>query len=163
MSYDVLTTPQFDREVKKLSKKYRSLKADLNDLSEQLSENPMSGDPLGENLFKVRLAISSKGRGKSGGGRVVTFLRRPNAEIYLIAIYDKSEIASLSKQQIKAILKAAGLSNEWSNRTKRIYHLLVLNEELLDKSAIKMQICLFFESNYCCPALESYMYRLGSK
>ncbi|MCA1750498.1 MAG: type II toxin-antitoxin system RelE/ParE family toxin [Cryomorphaceae bacterium] len=112
MSYDVLTTPQFDREVKKLSKKYRSLKADLNDLSEQISENPMSGDPLGENLFKVRLAISSKGRGKSGGGRVVTFLRRPNAEIYLIAIYDKSEIATLSKQQIKAILKAAGLSNE---------------------------------------------------
>lgn len=109
MSYEILTTPQFDREVKRLCKKYYSLKDDLASLGKQLEENPAEGDPLGDNLFKVRFSISSKNRGKSGGGRVITFLKRIDQRVFLIAIYDKSEVSSLSKQKIKAMLKAGDL------------------------------------------------------
>lgn len=109
MSYEILTTPQFDREVKRLCKKYSSLKEDLASLGHQLEENPIRGDPLGNDLFKVRFSISSKNRGKSGGGRVITLIKRIDQRVYLIAIYDKSEISSISKQKIKEMLKDADL------------------------------------------------------
>lgn len=58
-----------------LTKKYRSLKSELENLGKELSENPTSGTPLGNDVYKVRLAISSKGKGKSGGARVITCVR----------------------------------------------------------------------------------------
>ena len=55
-----------------MAKKYQSLKTDLALLFKSLEENPMQGTPLGKNCYKIRLAISSKGKGKSGGARVIT-------------------------------------------------------------------------------------------
>jgi len=74
-----------------------------------LKNEPESGTPLGFHLFKIRLKISSKGRGKSGGARVITFLVHQEKEIYLIAIYDKSEVENLSKEQLKGLLTDSGL------------------------------------------------------
>ena len=72
MNYNVLTIPSFDRQLKKLAKKYPSLKIEYKDLIQSLKHNPTQGISLGKNCFKIRLSISSKGKGKSGGGRVIT-------------------------------------------------------------------------------------------
>src|SRR6266487_1709209 len=99
MSYKVNFTLDFERHSKRLSKKYKSLRSDLTQLVNQLKSEPELGIPLGSNLFKIRLKISSKGKGKSGGARVITFLIKHEKEIYLVAIYDKSEVENLSKDQ----------------------------------------------------------------
>jgi mRNA-degrading endonuclease RelE of RelBE toxin-antitoxin system len=72
MSYRVLSIPLFDKQFKRLAKKYPSLKKELKELSESLEQHPGQGTPLGRNCYKIRLAIASKGKGKSGGARVIT-------------------------------------------------------------------------------------------
>jgi mRNA-degrading endonuclease RelE of RelBE toxin-antitoxin system len=73
MSFKVELSPAFKKESKRLSKKYVSLKEELAILFTELKEDPKMGDPLGNNVHKIRLAIKSKGRGKSGGARVISF------------------------------------------------------------------------------------------
>lgn len=72
MSYNVLPIPPFDRQLKRLSKKYPSLKEEFLELVDSLEENPEQGTALGKNCYKIRLAIASKGKGKSGGARLIT-------------------------------------------------------------------------------------------
>lgn len=86
------------------------MKSDLNDLIQILKEKPDFGIPLGCNIFKIRLAITSKGKGKSGGARIITYLVTEHKEIYLVYIYDKSQIENITKEQILELLKTAGLS-----------------------------------------------------
>lgn len=109
MSYKVFPTPEFKRFFKKLLKKYPSLKSDLQLLIEKLSENPKTGIPLGYGIYKIRLEISSKGRGKSGGARVITFLVYKENEVYLVYIYDKNQLENITKEQILKMLRQAGL------------------------------------------------------
>ncbi len=105
MSYNIIATPKFLKEAKKLGKKYHSLKEDLSLLIEELQQNPMLGTALANNCYKVRIAIKSKGKGKSGGARVITHLVIENDTIYLLSIYDKSEYESISDSEIKELLK----------------------------------------------------------
>jgi mRNA-degrading endonuclease RelE of RelBE toxin-antitoxin system len=72
MSYNIIAVPTFRKELKKLAKKYSSLKTDLAHLFEILEDNPIQGTPLGRNCYKIRLAIGSKRKGKSGGARIIT-------------------------------------------------------------------------------------------
>ncbi len=74
MKYNVLATPPFEKQLKRLAKKYPSLKVEYANLLDALGENPYKGVSIGDNCFKVRLAIASKNRGKSGGARVITHL-----------------------------------------------------------------------------------------
>jgi len=83
MSFEVLATEPFTRKLKRLVKKHRSLKADLAELIEALSANPEQGTSLGNNCFKIRLSISSKGKGKSGGARVITYVRVDATTVFL--------------------------------------------------------------------------------
>ena len=108
MSFDVELTDHFKKEAKKLTKKYRSLKAELEALGEQLAENPTTGTPLGHDVYKVRLAIASKGKGKSSGARVITFVKVVKEKVYLVSIYDKGQLDNLTKDQIIELLKKAG-------------------------------------------------------
>lgn len=81
-------------------------------LEQKLMENPKIGDNYGSNIYKVRLADESKGKGKSGGFRVITYLveeTTTDTDIYLITIFDKSEDASIGKDDIKKIIKSEGL------------------------------------------------------
>ena len=68
----IFSTPNFDKEAKALLKKYPSLPDDLELLFESLQHNPVQGTSLGNDCYKIRLAIRSKGKGKSGGARVIT-------------------------------------------------------------------------------------------
>lgn len=109
MNYSVYPTPDFKKFFKKLYKKYPSLKADLQDLIKTLSEKPDTGINLGHGVYKIRLAISSKAKGKSSGARVITYLFIEDKEVYLVFIYDKSQLENITKEQIFEMLKKASL------------------------------------------------------
>lgn len=104
MSYSIIAVPTFKKEAKKLSKKYNSLKLDLALLFEKLQLNPELGVPLGKNCFKIRVSISSKNKGKSGGARVITNFVVSKNTIYLLSIYDKSEKEALSDKELNELL-----------------------------------------------------------
>ena len=105
MSYSVSSLPLFDKQVKKLAKKYPSLKNDLSELISSLSEKPLLGTALGNNFYKIRLAISSKGKGKSGGARVITYIKITQNTVYLTYIFDKSEKSTISDLELEQIFK----------------------------------------------------------
>jgi mRNA-degrading endonuclease RelE of RelBE toxin-antitoxin system len=109
MSYKIFITDAFEKELKKLSKKYPSLKTDFKILILSLKENPIQGQPLGKDCFKIRVAITSKGKGKSGGSRVISCVKIVASSVFLIAIYDKSEKESINDRELDALLKRAGL------------------------------------------------------
>lgn len=101
----IITTASFRREAKPLLKKYRSLKPELARLAEILQQDSTHGEPLGQDCYKIRLAIASKSRGKSGGARLITYRRVVDAttqtvKLFLLSIYDKSETASIGKEEI---------------------------------------------------------------
>lgn len=112
MNYRIVLDDSFEREVKRLNKRYASLKADLANLCQQLYANPHLGTDLGVGLRKIRMAITSKGRGKSGGARVITFtvvVAVEETEINLLYVYDKAERASISRKEIEELLRKNGL------------------------------------------------------
>ncbi len=85
MSYKIIAISNFRKEAKKLYKKYPSLKGELFELGKELSIQPALGTPLGNNCYKIRTAISSKGRGKSGGGRVICYVHvTPNIGLFAL-------------------------------------------------------------------------------
>lgn len=102
---------KFKREAKRLSKKFHSLKAELKELNKTLTKEPNTGTSLGNNIYKIRLAIKSKGKGKSGGGRIITYLINDSKEIYLQTIYDKSELDNIDDKTIKSIIQSLNLEN----------------------------------------------------
>jgi hypothetical protein len=97
---------QFKREVKTLIKKYPSLKTDIAELISELQINPTLGESLGKNRYKIRLKITSKNTGKSGGGRVITLLEFVNDELWLLSLYDKSDISSVSDAFLDQLVDA---------------------------------------------------------
>jgi len=105
MSFNVIPTKFFARQLKRLAKKYPSLKDDLRPLNKELEENPAIGDPLGKGCYKIRVSITSKGKGKSGGARVISFVRKVKNTVYLLSIYDKGEEEAISDKEIDELLK----------------------------------------------------------
>ena len=104
MKYNVFTIPPFERQVKRLVKKFPSLKAEYFALIEDLEENPIKGTHLGNNCYKIRLAIASKRRGKSGGARVITYFYIEKEAVFLLAIYNKSEKTDISDKELRELL-----------------------------------------------------------
>jgi len=105
MSYNVQLSENFKKEAKRLKKKFPSLKAELISLVEQLEKDPTLGIPLGNGIFKIRLAIASKNKGKSGGARVLSFVKVEETSVLLFSIFDKSEKENLSEKEIKLLIK----------------------------------------------------------
>lgn len=104
MSYEILTIPPFDRQLKRLVKKYPSLKNEFKLFIESIEKNPEQGFSLGNNCRKIRIAIKSKGKGKSGGARIITNIVVSEEVVYLLSIYDKSEKANLTDAELKELL-----------------------------------------------------------
>ncbi len=105
MNYKVISIPFFDRQFKRLAKKFPSLKNDFQELVDSLIENPVQGDSIGKGSYKIRLSITSKGKGKSGGARIITHVLVQSELVYLLSIYDKSEQSSISNDELKALIK----------------------------------------------------------
>ncbi|GHB78582.1 type II toxin-antitoxin system RelE/ParE family toxin [Persicitalea jodogahamensis] len=104
MSYNIRPTPTFQKQFRKLLKKYRSLTDDILILRRTLLEKPTQGTPLGKNCFKVRLAISSKNKGKSGGARIITHVQIVDDTVFLLSIYDKSTKSNLNEGELDTLL-----------------------------------------------------------
>jgi mRNA-degrading endonuclease RelE of RelBE toxin-antitoxin system len=105
MLFNVIPTDEFLKHTKKLVKKFPSLKSELQKLTTSLAEEPMQGTPLGNHRYKIRLAVKSKGKGKSGGMRVITYLITEKQQVFLIDIYDKSENDTIADQEIGKIIQ----------------------------------------------------------
>lgn len=120
MKVIVRVSKSFTRQAKPLLKKFSSLKRELIQLEDQLIDNPRLGKPLGQDSYKIRLAVKSKGKGKSGGLRIVSHIdtevigliepANDNIIVNLISIYDKSETASISDKELRDLI--TGLQNE---------------------------------------------------
>ena len=108
MSYEILTLTVFDKQLKRLAKKYPSLKNDIVRLGQDLKENPTLGQSLGGNFYKVRLKITSKRTGKSGGGRVITYVKVMNETVTLAFIYDKAERDTIQDSELDDLLNFLG-------------------------------------------------------
>ena len=113
MNVEILVSDNFRREAKKYLKKFRTLKDELEVFRASLLENPRQGDKITEGVYKVRLASKSKGKGKSGGFRIINYLleveKDGNGDIHttviLLSIYDKSETSSLAENQIVRLIQ----------------------------------------------------------
>ena len=105
MVYSVKSISVFERQAKRLIKKYASLKKELLELVQKLKEDPEQGTAIGKSCFKVRIAVASKGKGKSGGARVITNFVVTDATVYLLSIYDKSEKENLSDRELEELLE----------------------------------------------------------
>lgn len=108
MRVEIVNHIEFKRNFKRLAKKYRSLPKDYEKLLNSIEENPLQGDSLGNNTYKVRMAIASKGNGKSGGARVITYavtaLTPDEYRVTLLTIYDKSEMESVRDTYIQSLI-----------------------------------------------------------
>lgn len=110
MSCKLYIFPSFEKEVKHLSKRYKSLKADLINLRDELAKNPAMGTDLGGGLRKIRMAITSKGAGKSGGARIITVVITDVQDaLGLLYIYDKSERNTIKGKELTQLLKKNGI------------------------------------------------------
>jgi hypothetical protein len=112
----VRITKNFKIEAKPLLKKFPSLSKDILRLEEELIKNPKLGSPLGKDVYKIRLKITSKGKGKSGGARVISLLEttllviadaHSNEEVTvnLLSIYDKSDTGNITDKELKDLIK----------------------------------------------------------
>lgn len=105
MNFSIVLSEKFKKEARRLIKKYPSLKKELEELEQILSTHPETGTPLGFNTYKIRISIKSKSKGKSGGGRVITYVINEDATVYLLTIYDKSEFDSVDSKTLKRIIE----------------------------------------------------------
>lgn len=106
MSYKIELSANFKKEAKKLTKKFPSLKQELAALFTELETNPTMGTPLGNDIYKIRLAIASKNKGKSGGARVLSFVKITATTVLLFSIYSKGDIDNLSDKEIQNLIKS---------------------------------------------------------
>ncbi len=120
MVNEVIPTPSFLKELKRFCKKFPSLKNEILDLESSLCADPHQGEPLTPGLYKIRLACKSKGKGKSGGFRVITYLLEESEigiKIYLVILYDKSEVSTIDNTVLTKYMTVY-LSENSSNTSK---------------------------------------------
>ena len=107
MNYKIFLSDNFSKQLKKLSKKFPSIKNDYTYLLDTLQSNPKLGSSLGNNCYKVRMKITAKQQGKSGGARVITYVLVNDLTITLLDIYDKSEKDSITDKELQVLIKKA--------------------------------------------------------
>ena len=112
MKLEIIRSEYFTKEFKRLAKRYRSLVDDYEALLKSLKSNPMQGVEIAPNIRKIRMAVTAKGRGKSGGARVITFnalVTEQEGTIYLLLIYDKADTSNVKINVVKKIIQEMGL------------------------------------------------------
>jgi len=105
MNYSIKTIPQFDKQLKRLVKKYPSFKDDFIHFTQSLRQMPDQGSLIGKNCYKIRIAISARSKGKSDGARAITNFVVSDNTVYLLNIYDKSEKQTITDKELNELLK----------------------------------------------------------
>ena len=114
-SITVSVSNDFAKEAKRLAKKYSSLKQDYKDLLESIKNNPLQGDEITKNIRKIRMAIKAKGKGKSGGARVITFnvlTDVENGHVVFLLLYDKEDASTVKVNVVKQLVRDMGFDIE---------------------------------------------------
>lgn len=114
MSFKIKNTSDFEKEAKRLSKKYASFKNDYANFLDSIKKNPIQGSELYPGIPKIRMQIKSKGKGKSGGARVITFnimINEQDGEVILLLLYDKEEASTVDVKTVREIIKDLELSD----------------------------------------------------
>ncbi len=106
MQYSVKTIAVFEKQFRRLYRKYPSLKTEVLQVVQLLKSEPETGISIGNHCYKIRIAIKSKAKGKSGGARIITHVVIRDHVVYLLSIFDKSEKADLSKGELEFLLNA---------------------------------------------------------
>lgn len=124
MSFNVNVTSDFAKAAKRLNKKYPSFKKDYADFLESIKKDPLQGVELYPGIRKIRLQIKSKGKGKSGGARVITFnvlVDNTSGDVYLLLLYDKEDASTVDVKVVRELIHEMGLdggnpseTNKWS-------------------------------------------------
>ena len=105
---NIIYSDVFESKLRRFIKKFPSLLDEIEDLANQLEANSQLGIALGSGLYKIRLSVESKGAGKSGGFRVITYVvyQQPSSnDVYLLTLYDKSEDATMKKEQLVKLVR----------------------------------------------------------
>ena len=136
----------FTSEFKRLAKRYRSLAEDYERFLESLMSNPLQGVEIAPNVRKVRMAIGSKGRGKSGGARVITLnalVTEQDGTVYLLLVYDKADASNMKMNVVREIIKEMGL---WrlSARTSSVNGFSICGLSHSERPSITMQKAVFY-------------------
>ena len=109
MAYSIEVSTWFAKEAKRLNKKYHSFAQDLREFRDSLIENPLQGVEIAQRIRKIRMPIKSKGKGKSGGARIITYTvlatETADGRLILLLIYDKEDAANIRPEVLKDILK----------------------------------------------------------
>jgi mRNA-degrading endonuclease RelE of RelBE toxin-antitoxin system len=109
MTFEIVLTPDFKKNLKQIAKKHKQILKDIGGLIDELTENPTKGTDLGQNVYKIRLAISGTNKGKSGGARVITYVVIVEKTVFLAEIYLKSEFDTADVNLLIGRLKDQGL------------------------------------------------------
>ena len=111
----VSVTDDFAKEAKRLAKKYPSFKQDYKDFLESIKNNPLQGDEITKNIRKIRMAIKAKGKGKSGGARVITLnilTDVENSQVVFLLLYDKEDASTVKVNVVKQLVRDMGFDIE---------------------------------------------------
>jgi len=105
MRFEIKATEAFERKLKRLAKKHKSIKNDLAIIIEELTTNPKMGTFIGNDCYEIRIAIHSKGKGKSGGARMITYVRILRNTVFLLDIFDKSEQSNITDKELQLLIE----------------------------------------------------------
>ena len=111
----VSVSDDFAKEAKRLAKKYPSFKQDYKEFLESIKKNPLQGDEITKNIRKIRMAIKVKGKGKSGGARVITFnvlTDVENGHVVFLLLYDKEDASTVKVNVVKQLVRDMGFDIE---------------------------------------------------
>ena len=111
----ISVSDDFAKEAKRLAKKYPSFKQDYKDFLLSIKNNPLQGDEITKNIRKIRMAIKAKGKGKSGGARVITFnvlTDVENGHVVFLLLYDKEDASTVKVNVVKQLVRDMGFDIE---------------------------------------------------
>ena len=111
----ISVSDDFAKEAKRLAKKYPSFKQDYKDFLLSIKNNPLQGDEITKNIRKIRMAIKAKGKGKSGGARVITFnilTDIENGQVVFLLLYDKEDASTVKVNVVKQLVRDMGFDLE---------------------------------------------------
>ena len=111
----ISVSDDFAKEAKRLAKKYPSFKQDYKDFLVSIKNNPLQGDEITKNIRKIRMAIKAKGKGKSGGARVITFnilTDIKNGHVVFLLLYDKEDASTVKVNVVKQLVRDMGFDLE---------------------------------------------------
>jgi len=96
----------FKRQLKRLARRYRHIKEDIKPVIDALIDGKTPGDQItgtAYTLYKVRTKNSDSQRGKSGGYRIIYYLKT-ETHCILVTLYSKSDQGDIAPNDLNRIL-----------------------------------------------------------